>query len=55
MIGEEGVWSGGLRRPKGGALRPERKTSSSPRRVCRTEEEEFRQLGIRYRVCACSA
>jgi hypothetical protein len=35
MVGEEGVWSGGLRRLKGGALRPERKTSSSPRRFQR--------------------
>jgi len=35
IVGEEGVWSGGLRRLKGGAYRPERKTSSSPRRVRR--------------------
>jgi len=35
IVGEEGVWSGGLRRLKGGAFRPERKTSSSPRRVRR--------------------
>ena len=33
FVGEEGVWSGGLRRLKGGAFRPERKTFSSPRRV----------------------
>src|ERR1039458_3586138 len=33
IVGEEGVWSGGLRRLKGGAFRPQRKTSSSPRRV----------------------
>ena len=36
MVGEEGVWSGGLRRLQGGAFRPERKTSSSPRRVHRS-------------------
>ena len=36
IVGEEGVWSGGLRRLKGGAFRPERKTSSSPRRVRRS-------------------
>src|ERR1035438_10899663 len=35
IVGEEGVWSGGLRRLQGGAFRPERKTSSSPRRVRR--------------------
>ena len=36
FVGEEGVWSGGLRRLQGGAFRPERKTSSSPRRVRRS-------------------
>jgi hypothetical protein len=29
-LGGEGVWSGGLRRPRGGAIRPERKTFSPP-------------------------
>jgi len=32
MLVGEGVWSGGLRRPQGGAVRPERKTSSPTRR-----------------------
>ena len=36
IVGEEGVWSEGLRRLQGGAFRPERKTSSSPRRVRRS-------------------
>jgi len=36
IVGEEDVWSGGLRRLKGGAFRPERKTCSSPRRVRRS-------------------
>ena len=40
FVGEEGVWSGGLRRLQGGAFRPERKTSSSPRRVRRRCEVE---------------
>src|SRR5664280_2183171 len=35
IVGEEGGWSGGLRRLQGGEFRPERKTSSSPRRVRR--------------------
>jgi hypothetical protein len=39
IVGEEGVWSGGLRRLKGGAFRPERKTPSSPRRVVGADQE----------------
>ena len=56
IVGEEGVWSGGLRRLKGGAFRPERKTSSSP--------SVFTAVGVGGRrirssavslACACSA
>ena len=45
MVGEEGVWSGGLRRLKGGAFRPERKTSSSPRRVRRRGSRAGAEVG----------
>src|SRR5271157_1450587 len=62
FVGEEGVWSGGLRRLQGGAFRPELKTSSSPRRVRRSAwraEVESGGWWIRSSAvslaCACSA
>jgi len=62
FVGEEGVWSEGLRRLQGGAFRPERKTSSSPRRVRRMGGGRGLRPavgGIRSSsvslVCACSA
>jgi len=47
----------GLCRPKGGVVRPERKTSSSPRRVGRPAPaaERVRQLGIPVLAFACFA